>query len=185
MTTDDLLRPRRSEQCTATSKRTSRRCGQLVPGGGVCMWHGGAAGQVARQREARLAAAEAQAMYADEFGQRDAGEVLVAAVADVDGIVQKLKARIREAGELKPSDLDALGEWLDRASRMARSVLDARVDERRVRVNERQGELVAAVLKGALSDLSAMLAAGQIATVDPAQPAVMRVVASRLRELAA
>jgi len=39
------------------------------------------------------------------------------------------------------------------------------------------------VLRGALSDLAGMLAAGQIGTVDPANPAVMRVVATRLREL--
>lgn len=176
-------KPVRGERCTARAKGTGERCRRFVRGGGVCPVHGGRAPQVARAREARLAAAEASALYGDEFAERDPGEVLLAAVADVDGIVQKLKARIREAGELTPSDLDALGEWLDRASRMARSVLDARVDERRVQVNERQGQLVADVLRGALWDLARMLAAGQITTVDPSQPAVMHVVASRLREL--
>lgn len=114
-------------------------------------------------------------MYAEEFGERDAGEVLVAAVADVDGIVQKLKQRVRQAGELKPADLDALGEWLDRASRMAKSVLDARVDDRRVRINEQTAHQFLEVMTGALTDLGH----------DPRDPQVMRVVATRLRAVGA
>ena len=113
-------------------------------------------------------------MYAEEFGERDAGEVLVAAVADVDGIVQKLKQRVRSAGELKPSDLDALGEWLDRVARMSRAVLDLKLDERRVRVEEQVGLQVADMIRGTLTDLG----------LDPAAPAVMRVVSTRLLALA-
>jgi hypothetical protein len=47
----------------------------------------------------------------------------------------------------------ALGDWLDRVGRLSRSVLDARIDERQVRLAERQGDLVAAALEAILVDL--------------------------------
>lgn len=49
--------PPPERRCTATSRRTGKRCGQwAIPGGKVCRWHGGAAPQV--QRTARLRLAE-------------------------------------------------------------------------------------------------------------------------------
>jgi hypothetical protein len=173
-----------AEQCTARAKSTGQRCTQPVSGGGVCRFHGGAAGQVRRKREARQAAAEAQAMYADRYEPRDAGEALAAAAVNGDQVLRSLQQRIEQAGELEAADLDALGAWMDRVSRLSKAVIDARIEERRTQLSERQGALVADVLRGALADLAGMLAAGQITTVDPAQPAVMRVVATRLRALA-
>jgi hypothetical protein len=72
--------------------------------------HGGKAPQVERQREARLALAHAQAMYADEYSVRDPGEVLLAAVPDGDTIVQKLKHGIQTRETLTGTDLLALGD---------------------------------------------------------------------------
>jgi len=44
-------------QCSAHAKQTGRRCRQpAIPGGTVCRYHGGAAPQVQRSAQARLAA---------------------------------------------------------------------------------------------------------------------------------
>lgn len=161
-----------AEQCTARSKGTGQRCGRRVRGGGVCRYHGGRSPNATRAREARIATAEARALYADEHAVRDAGEVLVAAVADVDGIVQKLKQRIELSGELHAHDLDALGQWLDRAQRTAKAVLDARVDERRVKLDEQTGQLVALIIRTIFARLD----------LSPAQQAISgRVAAEVLR----
>jgi hypothetical protein len=52
-----------------------------------------------------------------------------------------------------------------------------------VRLAEAQGQLVADVLRGSLADLAQMLAAGEISTVDPLDPQVIQVMATRLRAL--
>ena len=135
--------------------------------------HGGRAPQVARQREARLALAQAQAMYSDEYAVRDPGDVLLAAVADGDAIVQKLKQQIQRRETLTGTDLLALGDWLDRAARMSRAVLDLKLDERRVKLAEAQGQLVADVIRAVLTELGH----------DLTDPYVLRIVSTQLRAL--
>lgn len=172
---EDEPRDGKSPQCTAKSKRSGQRCRRPVPGGGVCATHGGKARQVQRRREARIALAQAQAMYGDEYLVRDPGDVLLAAVADGDAIVQKLKAQIQASESVTGADLLALGEWLDRAARMSKAVLDLKLAERQVRLAEGQGLLVADVLRGAIADLGH----------DPRDPVVVHVLSTRLRELQA
>jgi hypothetical protein len=104
---------------------------------------------------------------------RDPGEVLLAAVADGDAIVQKLKQQIQARETLTGTDLLALGDWLDRAARMSRAVLDLKLDERRVRVAEETGRQVAEVIRGVVSALGH----------DPYDPGVMRLVSTQLRAL--
>lgn len=164
-----------AEPCTARAKTTGERCRQPVRGGGVCRFHGGKAPQVVRQREARIAAAQAQAMYADTFEPRDAGEALAAAAQNGDQVLRSLQHRMELAGELRAHDLEALGQWMDRVSRLSKAVLDARVDDRRVRISEQQGQLVADVIRGTLTDLG----------VDARDPRVVRVLSLRLRQLTA
>jgi hypothetical protein len=135
--------------------------------------HGGKAPQVQRQREARIALAQAQAMYGDEYAVRDPGDVLLAAVADGDAIVQKLKQQIQQRETLTGTDLLALGDWLDRAARMSRAVLDLKLDERRVRVSEDIGRQVADVIRAVLQQLGHNLS----------DPNVLRVVSTNLRAL--
>ena len=54
-------------QCPATSKRTGKRCGQMLPSGWeACRWHGGAAKQVQRAAAWRLAEATARASLAEQ-----------------------------------------------------------------------------------------------------------------------
>jgi hypothetical protein len=181
----DPLKPVASEQCTATSKRTRRRCGQLVPGGGVCRWHGGAAGQVSRQRQARLAAAEAQAMFADTYEPRDPGEALAAAAVNADQVLRSLQQKVELSGELRAHDLDALRTWMELVSRLSKAVLDARIDERRAQLSEQQGDVVVLALQAIFARL--VLSEEQQRLVPIVVPAVLRAAASgdpRMIELA-
>lgn len=119
--------------------------------------------------------AQAQVMYADEYEVRDPGEVLVAAVADVDAIVQKLKQQVQRREELTGTDLLALGDWLDRASKMAKAVLDARIDDRRTQLSEQQGSLVALIIRAIFARLN----------LSPAQQAMSGRVAAEVLRAAA
>jgi hypothetical protein len=76
-------------------------------------------------------------------------------------------------------------EERDRAFRFAKECRAAGLDERMVALAEQQGRLVADVLMGALADLQQLLTSGAIASLDPAQPAVARVVSERLLALGA
>ena len=57
METQDPTKESGAPQCTATSKSSGKRCGKsAIPGGNVCRFHGGAAPQVKKRAEERLAA---------------------------------------------------------------------------------------------------------------------------------
>ena len=170
---DDPGTPGASPQCTANAKGTGRRCRRRVPGGGVCRFHGGAAPQVERQREARVAAAEAVAMFADLHTPRDPGEALAAAAVNADQVLRSLQQRVELSGELRAHDLDALRTWMELVSRLSKAVLDAGVDERRIRIAEQQGQQVAGAIKAILTDLGHSLTDRR----------VLQVVSTRLREL--
>ena len=45
------------------------------------------------------------------------------------------------------------GEWIDRSAKHAKLALDAGVEERKVRIAEQQGELIAQVIRSILGDL--------------------------------
>lgn len=96
--------------------------------------------------------------------------------AGKDGHLYQAEEAIRGLARLE-------AEERDRAFRFAKECRGAGLDERLVALAEQQGRLVADVLMGALADLQALLAAGQIASLDPAQPAVARVVSERLLAL--
>lgn len=129
-----------AEQCSATSKATGQRCRIRVIGGGPCRLHGGAAPQVVAAREARIVAAEA-AMEAPKT-TAEAADVLLGAMNDAHSILQRLKQNIAD-GRVTVADLDALGQWVDRASRTAKVVVDVGLEERRVRISEEQGQQLA------------------------------------------
>lgn len=126
----------KGERCPATSKRTGGRCKQVVIGGGPCRMHGGAAPQVAAARESRVLAAQASngGFLTQE---RSPAQALLAAVKDADGVTQALKQSMA-GGHLDPLVLDTLGDWIDRVGRLAKVVLDARVEEREAAIEEKQ-----------------------------------------------
>ncbi|MCU1613130.1 MAG: hypothetical protein JWO98_670, partial [Frankiales bacterium] len=156
------------------------RCRRRVPGGGVCRFHGGAAVQVERRREARLVVAAARTMYSEDFAEREPGEVLLAAVRDVDAIVQQIKRQVERREELTGTDLLALGDWLDRAAKLSKAALDAGVQERQVRLAEQQGQLLAAAGVAFIARVVSGLALDAAA-----EPLIRREFAVMLRELSA
>jgi hypothetical protein len=156
-----------AEQCTAKSKRSGQRCQHFVIGGGPCHLHGGKSPRAAAAREARIIAAQAHASGAvTEY--RDPGEALVSAAVDADRIVQLLKRSLESGETLKAGELRSLGEWLDRTGRLAKTVLDARVDERKVRITELQHRELFAIIGAVLAELGH----------DPDSPEMIEVVRS-------
>jgi hypothetical protein len=141
-----------AEQCTANAKGSGVRCLITVVGGGVCRKHGGGAPAVKAAREARVLAARAQAAGGVVVA-RDPGDALLGATQDADAMVQRIKAVIEGSGELKASEVRAFGEWLDRTGRLGKMTLDARVDERRVRITELQHAELFAIIAAVLAEL--------------------------------
>lgn len=193
-------------RCTATSKQTGKRCGAwAIPGGTVCKWHGGntpnakkAAAQRLQEDQARTDAARFAArtdIYpADallELVQYQAGIVVYwrGRVEDVneDDLVwgeTKREKGIGPEGPIDKSTSEAaphiayrlLTEAQDKLAAYAAAALKAGVDERRVRLAEQQGALVAQVIRGVLTALN----------LTPEQEALVpRVVPEQLRLLTA
>jgi hypothetical protein len=84
---------------------------------------------------------------------RDPGEALLAAAAEADAMVQRLRGQLDD-GVFDAASVAALGDWLDRVARISKIVLDARVDERRLRISEARGNYWAAVIKEILAGLA-------------------------------
>jgi len=151
------------EQCSATSKRSGKRCRRRVIGGGPCIMDGGKARQVKARREQRVLLYEAQAKAAPPIVEPEveptADETLIAVLRDVRTTLQHLRAEF--AVNASPTLLVLLGDWLDRADRISKSVIvtraEERVAQRRVAVTEAQvSKLVTAMHLGVTaSDLSA------------------------------
>lgn len=166
-----------AEQCTATAKGSGERCQLRVIGGGVCRVHGGAAPQVQTAREARIVAAEA-AREAPRTAA-EAADVLTGAMNDAHSLLQRLKQNIA-AGRVTGADLDALGAWVDRSARIAKLVVDANIEERRTKITEAQGLVIAGVIKQVLADL--MLSDEQQARVPIVVPRALLAVTAEVVE---
>jgi hypothetical protein len=83
------------------------------------------------------------------------GHVVVGTTRDAT-----LQATTDSTREAKPNAwLTLLGEWQDRLVKTCTAALSAGIEERRVRLAEQQGALVADVIRGVLADLLAALTA--------------------------
>jgi hypothetical protein len=103
---------------------------------------------VAAKREARIVAWQAS-VSATPVQERHPVAALVSAARDADEIVQRL--RLGMAGGVPDmATLDAFGAWLDRVSRLAKAVIDAKADRHAVSIAEKQGELIAAAIRNIL-----------------------------------
>jgi hypothetical protein len=155
-----------SSQCTAHSKRTGRRCRRMALGGGVCASHGGAARQVREKREQRLVVLEARQQHAQFNGQgsawaqdgrpvRLAEELIISAMHDADEVLQAIKRQMA-ASEAPAVTLTALGEWIDRLSRVAKVVTDGglqdRLEQRRAAVAREQADQLIAAMDRLITD---------------------------------
>lgn len=99
-------------------------------------------------------------------------------VVDKDGSPHKVGEYIRGIVQMERQERElAMG--------IAVKAVAANLADRQLRLAETQAVQVVQVMRESLTELARMLAAGEIATVDPSEPAVTRVVATRLRALSA
>lgn len=140
-----------ASQCTATAKSTGLRCGKLVLGGGVCRIHGGKSPNAVAAREARLVQARAAVLGGRE--KRTPAEALMAAGSALDAGLQAIAELVESGGVVTADAIRELRAQADASGRMQKIILDAGIEERRVRISEAQGAQVAAAIRGILDGL--------------------------------
>lgn len=190
-----------SQQCQARSKRTGKQCGRAAaPGAKTCHMHGSATAVSKAAAQRRVALAEAR-LAAETLGllidispeqalldevQRAAGMVAFyqSRVEEIaEGGVQQLvfglaKSKIggEDGGdtfEAKPNVwLELFNGERDRLTRVCTAALRAGIEERRVKLAEQQGILVAAVIRRILTRLN--LSDAQAALVGTVVPEELR-----------
>lgn len=138
------------EPCTAKAKQTGNRCRRRPsPGAPVCVVHGGGAPQVKRKAAARLALADALA----KGDRRPSWEVLADAAHSLDVVARQLREQIVAGRRVDARTVDQFIEATERQARLAKVVLDAGIDERRLRLAQEVGGMIAKVIVGVLGDL--------------------------------
>lgn len=178
----------RAERCTATSSRTGERCKRWpVRGATVCTSHGGAAGQVRRKAASRVAEAAARAALAPYAADSEPVTDPLAALLALAGEVLAFKTYV--AGRV--AELDA-GDWryntavaeqvrgeitlyeraLDRAARVLADINRLNLEERMVRLSERQASLVVVAFERLMEALG--LDDGQQERALALAPAILR-----------
>jgi len=170
-------------KCTATSKQTGKRCGNYpAKGAKTCRFHGSANAvskhAAAKNLEAIKAEKKLERAAATLGLSRDVSpsEALLEEVRWSAGHVEWLRERVQELeqhqlvwGKSEVKDLDdttmvtskaQMSVWVDLYNRerdhlvkVAGAALKAGVEERRVRLAESQGALVADVIRRILNDL--------------------------------
>ena len=136
-----------SSQCTATSKRSGKRCRQRVIGGGICHMHGRNAASNA-QRLARVALAEELASSPNLHP----GDVLISAVRRAEMLVRHAERELAAQG-VTPRTMKALRESILTAGALSRSALSAEAEDRAARFSERQTNALDRVLRKFLKRL--------------------------------
>lgn len=137
-----MTKSRQAEQCTATSRRSGRRCGRLVIGGGVCIMHGGRAPQVKAKRLERVAIAEQMA----SSPRRHPGEVLLDAVHTSDVLALNARGKLEGGQAVTVREMRELVDATLRAATLARSALSANAESISAQASVAQAEQVARAL---------------------------------------
>lgn len=154
--------PLGGQQCKATSKRSGERCKRrTAPGATVCAMHGGKAPQVQRAARRRVAAAQVEAMAAKLVPERgdvgpigDPVELLAIVAGEVDAWRDRLAQLVNAAeAEQVPALLGVYASTTARLESILTALAGHDLAERKVRVEARQTELLAAAVLGAMADL--------------------------------
>ena len=120
-------------KCTATSKRSGKRCQRWpMRGTNVCHMHGGRAPQVKASAAKRLTLAEAF----ERGDRRPAWQILADALHSADTLMLDARVKLADGEPVSLDALDRFIEALDRAQKFAKIVLDAGVDERQTQAAE-------------------------------------------------
>ena len=184
------LEERPGGQCTARAKSTGERCGSYpVKGATVCRVHGGAAVQVREAAKRRLATeaveAEVKATLAFEAleGVEDPLEALSLLASEALAMKESLAARVNSLKSIRYSAHGSGTEQLraevalyeramDRAAKFLDLLAKSGFEERRVRLAEQQGQLVALALRRIFARLN--LSAEQQALLPVVVPEELR-----------
>lgn len=186
-----------SVQCTARAKGTGERCRRApIRGATVCFVHGGMAPQVRAKAARRLEVEEVEAEIRNALafesldGVSNPVEILSELAARALATERALSARVNElaaddrlryraagAGtEQLRAEVGLWERWHKQAASLVETLAKLNLDERRVRLTEAQGNLVAEVLRAIFARLA----------LSPAQQALIPVVVpEELRRLAA
>lgn len=204
-TCDRCATPHNPDRCDGHAKSTGRQCAAWpIKGGRVCIKHGGKAGQVRTAAERRIKQAKALKAVA-AFGlprEIDPREALLEEVYRTAGAVDWLQRQVqalqdeqvvwgvteevtKDSGEFPGVDVTRAAEvnvWVklwqaERAHlvRVAKEAIAAGIEERKVRLAEQQGALLADVIRRILGDLD--LTPAQQARVPEVVPRHLRAVA--------
>ncbi len=124
--------------CTATSKKTGKRCGRApVPGTPVCRLHGGAAIQVVAAGQRRLAEQKATRL-AEKLGavdgmfSTDPAEVLTEALVSA----QALLVAAFDGGLDMKTKLAAMDRVITVASAMVKAQIDQHIEQNRAEADQ-------------------------------------------------
>lgn len=185
----EVERPR----CTARAKSTGERCSNWpIQGASVCRIHGGAAVQVRAAAQRRLAAekVDSQVRNAIAFesreGVKDPLEQLALLADEALGMKEALAGRINSLKSIRYSAHGSGTEQLraevvlyeramDRAAKFLDLLAKSGFEERRTRMAEEQGQMVAQVLRAIFARLA----------LTPEQEALIpKVVPEELRRMA-
>lgn len=137
------------DHCTARSRHTKLPCrNRAMKGQRVCRMHGGATGQARRAAAVRTLLADAL-----ERGDRRAPEViLMDTLHAADVLFRDIKFVLGKHDELSPTQLDDFVTAFERANRIAKVVMDAKVMDRLARQAKIEGETIGLILNEAIAE---------------------------------
>lgn len=140
------------KRCSGTSKQSGGPCkNKASVGHEVCHIHGAKSPQAIRKAEERIALAQALVDFKDTE-PRNPWEVLQDIGHTADVLYQHAKMDI-QGQPYTPALLDVLKEAMSRAANLAKMNLDARGDERRISLKERQAEHIQGIFVRILTGL--------------------------------
>jgi hypothetical protein len=157
--------PREPRRCAAHNRAGQQCKRNAIPGLNVCRWHGGATQRARAAAQKRVAEAEAKEMIERRIGQPleiPPHEALLWCVFESAGNVEVLRIRVQELQDtvsktkLGEEQLAATVRWYneerDRLAKFAKLAIDAGVQERQVRLQERQAQAVVDFMTRVLDD---------------------------------
>lgn len=151
-------------RCLGHVRKTSKPCmGNPPAGGKVCRMHGGGAPQVKEAADRREATDRAvkELVKLGYPVDIEPGEALLQQVREAAGNVAFLRERVQELevliaqgpfGAYVDPHVDLYDKERERLAKFAKLALDAGVAERQVQIAEKQGALVADVIRKLLDD---------------------------------
>lgn len=185
-----------SRRCTAKAKQTGERCKRAaIPGGHVCVMHGGAipavrAAAAKRKADAAATAALEVIWNPDAESVKDPVEALASLAGKLEHAVDVLGARV-DATDLDGTTALAWARVMREYQKALVALQGLGLEERRVRLAEGAGAAVAGVLRTVLDQLFAIVVeavgereARELGLADVWNQSTREIVPAELRRLA-